>query len=287
METWRTNPDLFRQQMCGMTRNVMRLVRARRMTFVARPKPSGTKRRDVVTDVDVAAQAFFAEHLVREFPGVGIIGEEDLRVPCTLPGRSVYWTVDPLDGSVAFSEYAPHGFGVMLALVEEGEVVASCIGDAMTGTVYWFAPGTPPVWEDPGGEPRPITGFRSERDEPSLLFGLEPDALPWELRQLYRQNAPFARYDLDRGSVGLRFARLFMGNVAGNVLRGGRKQSPWDDTPLIGFCRQLGFRFLELRDGLFVPMDPQPAPVTKETPSPHPVLVVHESRVDQILRFVP
>lgn len=279
-ETWKTNPALFRRQMCGLTRNAMKMIRARRATFVAKPKPSGTKHRDVVTDADVAVQAFFAEHLQAEFPGVGIIGEEGLFVPCALPGRSIYWTVDPLDGTIVFSERALHGFSVLLSLVEDGVVIAACIGDVMTGVIYWFAPGQDPVWEEPGGDPLPINGYLAQADETSLLIGLEPEKLPDAMRALFAPSGPFDRYDLDRGSLGLRFARLFSGNATAIAMRPGREWTPWDDTPLIGLCRVLGFRYLALEGGKFAAIDPPL--VQKATLCRPAVLVVHESRLNDL-----
>jgi hypothetical protein len=65
--------------------------------------------------------------------------------------------------------------------------------------------------------------------------------------------------------------------VAGLTLRACHEWTPWDDTPLIGFCRQLEFRYLAHEDGGFAPFDP---PLARgETHSPRPMLVVHESRV--------
>ncbi|NBS41737.1 hypothetical protein EBS80_03680, partial [bacterium] len=135
-------------------------------------------------------------------------------------------------------------------------------------------------WEDPGADPMPLNGFLSRNDQSSMLIGLEPEKLPAAMRDRFGPTGPFDRYDLDRGSIGLRFARLWTGNAAGIGMRPNREWTPWDDTPIIGFCRKLGFRYLALQEGGFAPFDPQ----LVRTPvlCAEAVLVVHESRLNDL-----
>ncbi|RYZ04555.1 MAG: inositol monophosphatase [Myxococcales bacterium] len=93
---------------------------------------------DLVTAADRAAEAELTERLPELAPGSSVVGEEavaaDPSVLERLRGSQPVWVVDPLDGTRNFA--AGHGpFGTMVALVERGELLASCIyfteGDRM------------------------------------------------------------------------------------------------------------------------------------------------------------
>lgn len=280
MHLWQKDPGRFAAEMRSLMRSAMLRVRRGRDSFVATDKPSEMRPGDVVTNVDHEVQAFIHGRLVTMFPGVGIIGEEGLLVAPGAPGGP-YWTVDPVDGTVSFSRRASHGFAVMLALVEDGEVIAAFIGDVMASMLYWFAPGTGPVREDLLLETaQPLAGPWPKAKESTLLFGSDPADYHATMRFLCDPSQVFGRFDIDRGSIGLRMARLWNGEAAGSVMRAHREWTPWDDTPVIGFNRRLGFRYLK-----FVPhcLEPfAPALVTEPTRCDHIVLVVHESQVAEL-----
>lgn len=280
MHLWKKDPNRFAAEMRSLMRSAMLRVRRGRESFVASDKPSAFKSGDVVTNVDHEVQAFLHGRLITMFPGVGIIGEESLFVPSEKPGGP-YWTVDPLDGTVVFSRKAGHGFAVMLALVENGEVIAAFIGDVMTNVLYWYAPGTDPVREDLSLETvTPIVGPWLEASAGALLFGDDPAEYHATMRFLCDPRQVFKGYDIDRGSIGLRVARLWNGEAAGLVMRVNRSFTPWDDTPVMGFCRRLGFRYLKFVSRYVEPFEP--ALVTEPTLCPHHVLIVHESQMDEL-----
>jgi len=66
--------------------------------------------RDPVTEADLAAERLIVERLRARFPGTGIVAEEEVREPAELT-----WYVDPLDGTVNFSQAHPF-FAVSIAL---------------------------------------------------------------------------------------------------------------------------------------------------------------------------
>ena len=76
-----------------------------------------------VTDADRALEERFRRAIARAFPQDGILGEEFGRVK---PEASAYWTIDPIDGTRAFTRGLPT-WGMLLARVERGTpVVGAC-----------------------------------------------------------------------------------------------------------------------------------------------------------------
>ena len=73
--------------------------------------------RDPVTAADLAAERLIVERLRARWPGAGIVAEEETREP---GGAGLTWYVDPLDGTVNFSQAHPF-FAVSIALYR-GEV---------------------------------------------------------------------------------------------------------------------------------------------------------------------
>ena len=84
-------------------------------------------RRDIVTDVDVAAEAAILEVLRREFPTHGFLAEES----GSFPGSDDYaWLIDPLDGTTNYSQSIPI-FCTSIALSYRGEITMGVINDPM------------------------------------------------------------------------------------------------------------------------------------------------------------
>ena len=76
-----------------------------------------------VTRADREAEAAIRAAIRQEFPGDGILGEEEGGE--RLDARRI-WVIDPLDGTRAFVNGKP-AFGTMVALVEDGRPVAGLI----------------------------------------------------------------------------------------------------------------------------------------------------------------
>jgi fructose-1,6-bisphosphatase/inositol monophosphatase family enzyme len=102
-----------------------------------------TSAADLVTEADIRAEKLIAERLRERWPGALVVGEEACSEdPAKLAGlgeASLAFVVDPVDGTYNFASGVPL-FGVILAVVANGETVAGLIhdpvgGDTMIGAV--------------------------------------------------------------------------------------------------------------------------------------------------------
>jgi myo-inositol-1(or 4)-monophosphatase len=90
---------------------------------------------DVVTEVDLAAEALIVTHLSAAFPADRIVAEEGTGDPAAAwNGRC--WLVDPLDGTTNFSHGIPH-FCVSIALLVDGEPQVAVVHDPLRPWTFW------------------------------------------------------------------------------------------------------------------------------------------------------
>lgn len=274
-------------------RRAIVLLRAHRFSFeaTAKTRPSEDGRPDFVTTADRAAQLVFVKLLQEWFPGFGIVGEEEnLRVPCTIPGRDLWFTVDPLDGTKAFMRRQSHGIGTMTALIDGDEVIAACVGDVMTSEVYTARPDHPPVHrvsEFGIAERLEINPQRPLSDQ-YLLRDRRRTPLDSRIVALTESVEPlFAGMEIATGSLGISMARLWKGEVGGAVFGPFALASPWDIYPVIGISQRLGFEFFTF--GPEPDARPQPwTPIIHRDgiPMPFHVLVVHAARVPELFAWL-
>src|SRR5215210_3278190 len=89
--------------------------------------------RDPVTATDVAVEDAVRATLRERFPDWTVVGEE--RGGQDDVGDRPYWLVDPICGTQNFAADLPL-YCVNIALVEQGQVTASAVGDGGTGQRY-------------------------------------------------------------------------------------------------------------------------------------------------------
>lgn len=191
---------------------------------------------DVVTVVDHAAEAAFAEGLAALAPDVPVVGEEAASADPTLLGllgAPLAWVVDPLDGTRAFVEGSPD-YAVMVGLVAGGVPVAGwiCLPEhrvtvvAERGSGVWCN-GQPLAAAPREGDPRMQVAARY----------LPPAARARLLAEL--PGRPGA------GRIGLaetvwsgnEYARLALGDVDAMLAW---RTMPWDHAPGVAIARELG-----------------------------------------------
>lgn len=93
---------------------------------------------DLVTEFDLASEAYIVQQLSRSFPGVAIVGEEGHDSTTRGSGELTFY-VDPIDGTTNFAHGHPF-FGVSLGLCRDGAplagvIVAPALGTHWTGVV--------------------------------------------------------------------------------------------------------------------------------------------------------
>jgi len=275
----------------------VRIVRRMRFDFEREVKPAhdGTPT-DLVTSADKAAQEAIIKVLRETTPHYGIVAEEEhLREE---PSLSVYhqpprcWTVDPLDGTKAFGRLQSHGIGSMIALLEHNKVIGVCIADVMTGELYFFRPDSNKVHR------LDHTGAHLRLDLLDPTRSLQEQYLlvrknPWEFApEVRRRLIPradqeanlFKDFEIEGGSIGLSFARLWKGEVGGILLLGDRPNHPWDWAPVMGISQKLGYVPLRMetrRGHIFVPL-PYTIDIRDLQPPGCSILVVHETHIKAV-----
>ncbi|ROU00139.1 inositol monophosphatase family protein [Histidinibacterium lentulum] len=128
---------------------------------------------DLVTVADVAAEAALTDGAARILPGAAVVGEEAVSADASIldrvggPGRTL--VIDPIDGTWNFA----HGlavFGVILAVVEDGETVFGLLYDPVfddwiaarrSGGAWSGAPGRAdvPLRSTPAPPPEVAQGY--------------------------------------------------------------------------------------------------------------------------------
>jgi myo-inositol-1(or 4)-monophosphatase len=78
--------------------------------------------RDLVTEADVAVEAFLKEALTEQYPEFGFWGEESGQTA----DQASRWIVDPIDGTHSFSKGQYH-WGISVALEIDGELIAGIV----------------------------------------------------------------------------------------------------------------------------------------------------------------
>lgn len=91
---------------------------------------------DLVTAADLASEARLEQALRALLPGSLVVGEEGVSADASLlerlHGGGAIWIIDPVDGTINFCEGRPH-FAVIVALVEDGAIVAGWLHDVLAG----------------------------------------------------------------------------------------------------------------------------------------------------------
>ncbi|MBI2104461.1 MAG: histidinol phosphate phosphatase [Candidatus Omnitrophica bacterium] len=106
--------------------------------------------RSPVTAADRAIEARLRRALARACPGESIVGEEFGR---TGRDRATFWTLDPIDGTRAFSRGLP-SWGIMVGRVERGRPALGLIDFPAVGVTIGVAPGVAAYERGRGGTSR-------------------------------------------------------------------------------------------------------------------------------------
>ena len=264
----------------------------RRVGFVGTAKQNARKPNemdDLVTDADFASQELIVRKLDECFPGYGIIAEEKgLKRKCTLRGEKLFFTIDPLDGTKAFGRRQSNGFGPMLSLCTEEEVIASYVADTMSRELYYYRPESHKVhrlnFGDAKYESLLIDRSRLLIDQYVLLRD-DPRSMPGIIQHATSCGI-FKNIEVIGGGIGTWMARLWKGEVGACVLDKG-VQTPWDFCPIYGITKKLGCVFLQ-------PSTTSPIgwalveyrPTMENVTWDKPTIILHGSRVQEFVESI-
>jgi myo-inositol-1(or 4)-monophosphatase len=110
--------------------------------------------RDIVTEVDHAAEALIRAGIAERFPTDAFYGEESGR-DATVAAR--VWVCDPVDGTINYANGLPF-FCVSLALVADGRPVVGAVHDPLRRETFAAAADGPATLDD-----RPVRASAKER----------------------------------------------------------------------------------------------------------------------------
>jgi fructose-1,6-bisphosphatase/inositol monophosphatase family enzyme len=256
--------------------------------FTVMPKESKMGREDFVTTVDKELQSVYIKLIAECFPGYGIVAEEE-NLPDELKktdGQRDFLVVDPVDGTKALIRGQSHGIGTMIALICEGKIVSSYVGDLSTREIYGYRPDSQKVhriWADGKSRVLSINSTRKLSDQ-LILMRNSPEGASDKIESLYNPNKGnlFKEYETTSGSIGISIARIWKGEVGGMLLSG-FDDHPWDILPPLGICQQLGIGFYDLSGNRFVPYK---FLIDGKTHVRHQqLLIVHKSRANEINKW--
>lgn len=256
------NPHIIGVLMREMVRRARVVINHERLSFnfeVSEKTVDYKKGEDFLTSADSAAQEVYLSCIKEWFPDYGIIAEEDnLSIP-PKEGCHFFFTIDPLDGTKAFIRKQSQAISTMISLIHENTVIAVAIGDIMTGEIYYSRPESRRVhrihsWFDTTEELLPALAARIQIGESYLLCREDIRVHSEKFQEITnpkKQGKLFKGIQIESGSIGTMFARLWKGEVGGILLPKGQT-TPWDFNPILGISQKLGYVWFELDGKNFI-----------------------------------
>ncbi|HTQ84685.1 MAG TPA: histidinol-phosphatase [Candidatus Solibacter sp.] len=193
--------------------------------------------RSPVTVADRESETLLRARIEERFPEHGILGEE---FGLARPEARMRWLLDPIDGTQSFIRGVPL-YGVMLALVEDGDPVVGVVHfPALSETVVAWRGGG--CWWTRGGERVRARVSNVARLEDAVLLATDPLG--------HQGEAKRAGYEALKGRVKMERG---WGDCYGYALVAtGRAEimldaalSEWDAAPLIPILEEAGGRFTD------------------------------------------
>lgn len=263
-------------------------------------KKKHAHRPDVTTDADFEVQEHYFNMLRRLFPKATILCEEVGKKAKGRLGRHEFVgpygmdlriTVDPIDGTEAFSEGRLHQVTTMISFVEYGRVVAVFIGllripvtvggPFKEDVVLAYAPDIDGIQLiDREGYETPVeTAFTGDFTTGPMLLRRPVEGPSYSARAKALIDR-FERVHDSRGSLGLWIFNFLAGHARVGALSTDSKATPWDSSPVFGLLMKAGFSFYRLRYKALVPCDPE-LPVTSYKRK-YEIFALHETDLSKV-----
>ena len=188
---------------------------------------------DLVTIADKEAEIMLSDGLARLLPESTIVGEEACEADPTILdglGDKICWIIDPVDGTNNFGA-GKTPFGVMIALAEQGKVIAGWMLDPITGRMC-HAHKASGAWIDGARIKAKESGGKLPIAAISLLF-LNEDKRE-DLRN--RISGNFTTVDIPRCAAE-QYPRLVLGENDISIFE---RTLPWDHAAGALFVNEAG-----------------------------------------------
>ncbi|OLP45842.1 inositol monophosphatase family protein [Rhizobium oryziradicis] len=170
--------------------------------------------RDYQTEIDVAVERLIVERVKAAFPDYSIIGEEAVGNHEAGPDAPRIY-IDPIDGTTNYAWGLPH-FGIVISVVEQGEVVCGVVYDCMQDELFSAEKGKG-AWLN--GERLHLSAFSDVQDAligaglpiPTQVKSVSEETYHQALRRLMANTAGVRRL----GSAALSTAYVACGRLDG------------------------------------------------------------------------
>jgi fructose-1,6-bisphosphatase/inositol monophosphatase family enzyme len=192
----------------------------------------------IKSDADTRAHAVLRDALVRQWPHIGVVSEEDEQSYFRGTRPDLYWLIDPIDGTASYCE-GFDGFVTQIALMRNREPVLGVV----------CAPAFKQTWRAEKGGPALRNGIAIKVRAPhsgKILIDNYPEPRGAAL-EAYR-DCGFTEY-VESGSIGLKLCRVAEGSA--DVFLKDVVVRDWDIAPGDLILRSAGGR-LSTFDGTSV-----------------------------------
>ncbi len=141
-------------------------------------KPSVKSDNTYVTEADLAVQSFLNEKIIKNYPDVGILSEEENDTRNPRDGET-YFVLDPIDGTAMFVSGLPV-WGISLGIIRSGKAIAGFFYMPATDDLYYTEIDGPVYLNGSITQLKPLTNGRRESllltvSRPHKLFDINPD----------------------------------------------------------------------------------------------------------------
>ena len=126
---------VFEDRRAATASEIARLAGKIALDYFERAEISWKADDSMVTEADVAIQAWLEEEIATGFPDDGILGEEGLTKSRLQPGARFVWVIDPVDGTNNFGRGIP-GFAISVGVLRDGEPFAGAVYDPVSGQLF-------------------------------------------------------------------------------------------------------------------------------------------------------
>jgi myo-inositol-1(or 4)-monophosphatase len=190
---------------------------------------------DLVTEADLASEAFLRAELNQLYPEVGFWGEESNQQP----QEEFFWIVDPIDGTVNYANGVAF-YAVNVGLQQGATALLGVTVEPFSGRIYWAVQGEGAFLREADGNQRRLRVNEVER----LTRALVTTGFPYHRNDSADNNSAEFTYFLRRCQAVrcMGAAALDLVHVASGVMAAYWEDwiNPWDAAPGVLMVREAG-----------------------------------------------